>query len=357
MSETKSIIASPIKVMFTNDGVNCLAQRNRALTKYRLADGSEAYGTLMNGVEPAFLQRLLISGFVSKIEMAVDNLVAMRPRIMEFCGILGDAMLFRQFDTHMYDVLMNSDIIVQWNYQNPKNSIDYGTRISDNVLKKMLIKNKGTILDIKREILSRLRNDIVGNENLLDEEKRERFHLAGRYINSINSLMWFMLAVYHNSEEYRKLTSRIVQDLGQYIRKAEMPEYLSLLVIELIISAANINESAVRGGEAEDKPVYLTFKISKKRGTPNERSRMGLTISNEKSDFQGLQRRIDKKANIQVREKSLQEFYGGEGSEELGLYYLSYLVEACKKVDVRFDSFVSEFPNTHETFMNLVMNF
>ena len=356
MSETKSIISSPIKVMFTNDGVNCLAQRNRALTKYRLADGSEAYGTLMNGVEPAFLQRLLISGFVSKIEMAVDNLVAMRSQIMQFCLIIGDAMLFRQFDIHMYDVLMNSDIIVQWNHHNPKNSIDHGTRISDDVLKKMLIKNKGTILDIKREILSRLRNDIVGNENLLDEEKRERFHLAGRYINSINSLMWFMLAVYHNSEEYRELTSRIVQDLGQYIRKAEIPEYLSLLVIELLI-AANINESAVRGGEEEQKPMYLTFKISKKRGTPNERSRMGLTISNEKSDFQGLQRRIDKKANIQVREKSLQEFYGGEGGEELGLYYLSYLVEACKKVDVRFDSFVSEFPNTHETLMNLVMNF
>ena len=362
MSETKSIIESPVKFMFTSDGVNYFVQRNKPLSKYRLADGSEEYGFHMTDVEPESFQRILISGFVSKIEMAVDNLVAMRPHIMEFCKILGYAMLFRQFDTHMYDVLMNSDLIVHWNRQNPRRSINYGTRISDSVLQSMLIKNKQRILDIKRDILSSLRDDVVANEGLLEEEKREQFYLAGRYINSINGLMWFMLTAHHNSDEYRGLTSHIVQDLKQYIRKAQIPEYLSLLVIELIINVANIRPDPIQDElavlrTAPDKRVYVTFKISQKHGTPNERSRMQLTISNEKSEFHDLQERVDKKAHAQLREKSLQDFYGGEGDEELGLYYLSYLAEACKKVDVRFESFVNEVPNTHKTLMNLVMNF
>lgn len=362
MSEAKSIIASPIKVMFTRDGVNYFAQRNKPLTKHRLADGSEEYGIHMTGIEPESLQRILTSGFVSKIEMAVDDLAAMRPHIMEFCKILGYAMLFRQFDTHMYDVLMNSDLIVQWNRQNPRRSINYGTRISDSVLQNTLVKHKQRILDIKREILTALRNDVVENGSLLDEEKRAQFHLAGRYINSINSLMWFMLAVYRNSEGYHGLTSHIVRDLKYYIRKAEMPEYLSLLVIELIINIANIRPDPIDDElaallAAEDKRVYVMFTISQKRGTPNERSRMQLTISNEKIELQELQERVDKTTHAQLREKSLQDFYGGEGDEELGLYYLSYLAEACKKVDVRFESFVNEVPDTHETLMNLVMNF
>ena len=78
MSDTKSIIASPIKVMFTRDGVDYFAQRNKPLAKYRFADGSEEYGIHMTGIEPESLQRILTSGFVSKIEMAVDDLAAMQ---------------------------------------------------------------------------------------------------------------------------------------------------------------------------------------------------------------------------------------------------------------------------------------
>ena len=362
MSDTKAIIASPIKVMFTRDGVDYFAQRNKPLAKYRFADGSEEYGIHMTGIEPESLQRILTSGFVSKIEMAVDDLAAMRPHIMEFCKILGYAMLFRQFDTHMYDVLMNSELILQYNRQHPRSSISYGTRICDSVLRNALVQHKQRILDIKREILTSLRNDVVRNERLLDEEKREQFHLAGRYLNSINGLMWFMLAVYRNSEGYHGLTSHIIEDLKHYIRKAEMPEYLSLLVIELIINIANIHPDPIEDElaalkAAEDKRVYVMFKISRKRGTPNERSRMQLTISNEKIELQDLQDRVDKTAHAQLKERSIQDFYGGEGDQELGLYYLSYLAEACKKVDVRFESFVNEVPDTHETLMNLVMNF
>ena len=363
--QQQKIINSPIKVIFTEDGVNYFVQRNKQLAKYRLSDGSEEYGVQMAGVEPESLQRMLILGFVSKIEVAVTDLVDMRPHIMELCKMLGYAMLFRQFDTHMYDVLLTSELIQQWNRQNPRNSIDYGTKIADSVLQNMVLKNKDTVLAIKREILAKLREDIVGNKKLLDEEKREQFHLAGRYINSINNLMWFILTVYRDTEGYHKLTHKIAEGLEQYIRKAEMPEYLSLLVIELIINVANIksdpvqNElAALRMSPEDDNTVYLTFKISKKRGIPNERSRMQLTISNQKSEYQDLKDRVDKKANVQLREKSLQDFYGSEGGgEELGLYYLSYLAEACKKVDVRFESFVNEVPNTHQTLMNLVMNF
>ena len=48
-----------------------------------------------------------------------------------------------------------------------------------------------------------------------------------------------------------------------------------------------------------------------------------------------------------------------EGGEEmdLGLYYLSYLSEACEKVNVRFESNASQFRDSDLTVINLSFGF
>ncbi|HQC26048.1 MAG TPA: hypothetical protein PLU31_00200, partial [Treponemataceae bacterium] len=59
--------------------------------------------------------------------------------------------------------------------------------------------------------------------------------------------------------------------------------------------------------------------------------------------------------------KSLIDFYrelpeGQEGTD-LGLYYLSYLDEACKKVNVKFESLVNQYSSSDLTVINLILNF
>ena len=61
-----------------------------------------------------------------------------------------------------------------------------------------------------------------------------------------------------------------------------------------------------------------------------------------------------------TNKKSLIDFYrelpeGQEGTD-LGLYYLSYLDEACKKLNVRFESIVNQY-QSDLTVINLVFYF
>lgn len=62
-----------------------------------------------------------------------------------------------------------------------------------------------------------------------------------------------------------------------------------------------------------------------------------------------------------TKKRTLIDFYrelpeGQEGTD-LGLYYLSYLDDACKKVNVKFESLVNQFASNDLTVINLIFNF
>ena len=70
---------------------------------------------------------------------------------------------------------------------------------------------------------------------------------------------------------------------------------------------------------------------------------------------------INEKKSANLAKKSLIDFYreipDGQGGTDLGLYYLSYLDEACKKVNVKFESLVNQFSSSDLTVINLTFNF
>ena len=60
-----------------------------------------------------------------------------------------------------------------------------------------------------------------------------------------------------------------------------------------------------------------------------------------------------------TQRRTLIDFYRDDGQEgaDLGLYYLSYLDDACKKVDVKFESLVNQYSASGLTVINLIFNF
>ena len=47
----------------------------------------------------------------------------------------------------------------------------------------------------------------------------------------------------------------------------------------------------------------------------------------------------------------------GQEGTDLGLYYLSYLEDACKKVNIKFESIVNQSSSSDLTVINLKFNF
>ena len=76
---------------------------------------------------------------------------------------------------------------------------------------------------------------------------------------------------------------------------------------------------------------------------------------------QAKSQKTEEKKSANLAKKSLIDFYReipeGQGGTDLGLYYLSYLDEACKKVNVKFESIVNQYSASDLTVINLNFNF
>ena len=79
-------------------------------------------------------------------------------------------------------------------------------------------------------------------------------------------------------------------------------------------------------------------------------------------EFQEVKESIETKRSADLRKRSLIDFYkelpeGDEGVVDLGLYYLSYLDEECKKINVKFESLVNQYSASDLMVITLVFNF
>ena len=81
---------------------------------------------------------------------------------------------------------------------------------------------------------------------------------------------------------------------------------------------------------------------------------------NKDDEFQEVKENIETKASADTNKRTLIDFYRETpdgGGTDLGLYYLSYLDDACKKVNVKFESIVNQFSTSDLTVINLIFNF
>ena len=89
--------------------------------------------------------------------------------------------------------------------------------------------------------------------------------------------------------------------------------------------------------------------------------RLQITLYNKESEYQTIKETFEDRKSADLKKKSLQDFYKqlpeGEANTELGLYYLSYLSEACEKVNVKFESLVNQMAGSDLTVITLALSF
>ena len=169
--------------------------------------------------------------------------------------------------------------------------------------------------------------------------------------------------------------------------KTKIAEYISLMLMELIISAENLNlrneakklfpeltnpqdalldptirRRLVAELERKQELVFLSWKIggtsSASIGTSGK---LQITIYSKNEKSETVRENLNDVKNSNVGENSLIDFYKDlpEGSQDssLGMYYISYLSDACQQVNVRFESSASRFQNSDLAVINMSFMF
>jgi len=380
--EKKKILSLPLKIILTEEGSNFFIRQNKKLLKFKLADNVEEYGISLDQFTPATVQRLLLIDYISKIEISKPEFVTSRQETMDLSKLIVYSVLYRQYDSYIFHQILTSDVIKKWNRLNPANIIDEKTHINENFLRSVLKKNEKIIFAAKQEILSPLYTFINKNASLLPEEKNIQLLLSEKFMNNLRPFTWFIITKFRDADGFDSILRTIRSSLTEYMDKAKIAEYISLMLMELVVSAENTNlrkevtnmykgtvdpntvmfdpsirKKAIAELARRHELVFLSWKLGGGNSSIGTQGKLQITIFNKDDQSETVRESINDKKNADLKKKSLIDFYKEipEGEEEtnLGMYYLSYLSEACDKVNVKFESMANQFRDSDLTVINL----
>lgn len=380
--EKKNLLNLPLKIILTQEGSTFFIRQNKKLLKFKLADNVEEYGISLDEFTPATVQRLLLIDYISKIEISKPEFVTSRQETMDLSKLIVYSVLYRQYDAYIFNQILNSDVIKKWNRLNPANIIDEKTHINDNFLRNVLKKNEKIIFEAKQEILSPLYTFINKNASLLPEEKNIQLLLSEKFMNNLRPFTWFIITKFKDADGFDAILRTIRSSLTEYMDKAKIAEYISLMLMELVINAENTNlrkevknmykgtvdpntvmfdpnirKKVIAELARKHELVFLSWKLGGGSTSIGTQGKLQITLYNKDDQSESVKDNINDKKNADLKKKSLIDFYKeipeGEEDTNLGMYYLSYLSEACEKVNVKFESMANQFRDSDLTVINL----
>jgi len=368
-SGKKPVIDLTPQVILTDDGVSFFMDKGHKLSKLTMADGSEQYGVKLAKITPNSFQHMIRIGYLARLEIVRSEFTSVRSDLMDLSKLIVFGFLYKQFDQVLFDLLISSSMIKDWNRANPGNIIDEQTKINDSYLNTVLSQNAAQVKSIRKAIVSPLLKNIASDPSLQADEKNIMIFLADRFLDHARPFIWFILTRFSSDMEHKELIEQTRKQLELYIRRSRIADYLTLLLMELAISAETLNMMSFAErvyGEGTDVQKVI-FDPAKRETLAKamEKSKVDLTIAwrvgNPSSVSIGTEKKLEliiynrEAEYLELKEKveekmksgsgiSLGQFYksSSTGNAEMGLLYLGYLQEECDKVGMRFTSRVGE---------------
>ncbi|MBN2656629.1 MAG: hypothetical protein JXR86_06185 [Spirochaetales bacterium] len=348
-----------------------------------MADDTIQYGVSFSEVAPPAVQHMMLLGYIERIEIERVEFTSKRSELVDLTKILVYGNFYRQFDEEVSDAILHSSLVKTWNRNNPSNIIDEKTVVNESYIENLLQSG-----DVKKQILKEIASSIALNikrdDKLLNEEKRIKLFLIERFVDGIRPVCWFVLHRFRNENSYDDVIKDISAILELYLDRSTIGEYLSMVIMELLTSGENSNLKAYvndvyKGQISQQKLMFdpetrkqLFSEMERKKlflslgwaiGNPNSTSigtsnRLKILIYSKGQVFDNMKDMIDE-SNTQQKGKNISDFYDQVGgmTTELGLNYINYLDDACKKVGIRFKPLVYQIRNNSNSVICLDFHF
>ena len=385
-SSKKFIIELPLKVILTENGASNFMSHNKKLIRFRLADNVDEYGISMNKFSPQSLQSMILVDYISKIEISMSEFVSSRQEVMDLSKVIVFSILYKQFDRDVYASLIQCECVRKHNRANPSKLIDEQTKMSDRQLRATLQNKESIIQATRKNILDPIWKSIMSNKDYSAEEKNIYLLMSEKFLNRLGLMNWYILTLFCKSDGANEMFIAIRNLLNSYMEKSKVAEYISVMIMELALNNENTNirkeartmyqgiddiDSLIFDPEIRSKIVaelqrkhelvFLSWKLGGGSSSIGKQGRLSITLYNKDDEFQEVKENIDNAESSNTAKRTLIDFYrelpeGQEGTD-LGLYYLSYLDDACKKVNVKFESLVNQFAASDLTVITLNFNF
>ena len=370
----KQLISLPLKFVFTDAGSSALLRQNVRINRLKMGDQTDDYGIFVDKVTPDFLQRMIMMNYISKIEVSGVDPTESRTDIIELSKLIVLSILYKNFADVSLEQLLASTPVKQWNHLNPSLVIDDKTQFKEGLLQSFIDRHSGELAEIQQELLDPVVRNINTDTGLQQDEKEHRQNLLRIFLSSVYPLAWFAVLKFRNTREYPFLLRTVRLCLVESLKKTNVAEFASLMLMELASNIVNLNiqKEAKRmfGNENLDikqmlmdpkwrlpvieslrkKNNLLTFSWKLGGGGTSlikgARGRFQVVLYDQDINYIATRDSVAQSKTADVKRFNLSEFYKklhDSGNDlDLGMFYLSFLDEACSNMGIKFESAVNQ---------------
>ena len=385
-SEKRSNIKLPLIITFTDEGVLFFRNHNKKLIKKRLSNNTLAYGMSLEEFSASSIQNMIVANYISRVELSRTAFTAKRSEIMDISKLIFYGILYRRFTKIITKRFLGTLFVKSWNRTNPTKIMDENTVLNNTFGASIPTLNKDLIDQIKNKIIESAVISLPGLNDLTDEEIVKTKQTGVKFLNNLNSLLWYILSVSQGSQDYIQLHNDTIKILIKYLKKSRIAEYLSLMIMEFAINAeisqlkklskrlyknkidfgriihnTTIRNELIRFLESKNEFLTLSWKIRGNANSIGTENKLQIMIYNKDNEYKKLKQKIVDQKTVDINKKSLIDFYQ-DGSEDefnsdLGLHYLSYMQEACKEQQIYFDSHMDQVTDSDLNIITLSLLF
>jgi len=380
-----SIIQLPVHLTLTDEGEYFFNQRHRT-AEYMKGQGQVDPGSLVLQTYSAkTLQRLVYAGYISRLEVARSDFTSKRSEIMDLAKLIAYGVLFKEYSVKLAKAMKEVPVVVQWNRKNPARALNTHTILQNQKSdeQSQQFEKVRAVFTLVIEEIFRLHSSEVGS---LSEEERNLLQLkAENFLEQLNPIFWVLLARERGNANFARTIEAFEGVVWSYLAKTNIADYLSLLVLELAtLSQKSLMQTAVdtylKGRvdldhflknkedrlkvletmEAHNEKATISWRIQGRHGTITETNPFQIIFFNRSVKADSVRREIEDKKHLETQGKDLSEFYSqlpGGQEDELGMFYLTYLQEECRRQGTLFDSYVNHIEQHDLSFITLAMRF
>ncbi len=375
----------PLSLTLTDDGkyfFNSRPAAGNAAREYRFIGDSMRLDTYAAKT----LQRLVYAGYVSDIETVRTNFTSKRAELMDVSKLISYGILYKKFAMAVGRELNDNSVVVAWNRRNPHKALNEESIVNAGT-QAARIRDNELLQEIKRQIIDTTVEELLRSDPRVSAEEEETSrYKAELFIESINPLLWMLLARVKSTSEYTATESQIRDLLKHYLERTSIADYLSLLIIELVtvtetslvkkgvgryydehvdprelMMNREVRDFILRKMEQENYSASLAWRIQGKKSGFSGANALQILLYNRILESESVKHEIEEKKRVKTKGKGLADFYAGSGGGEdengLGMYYLTYLQEVCNDQGVRFDSYVNNLTEHDLTLITLSVKF
>lgn len=353
----------PTRLVLTDSGTSYFLLQKRRLQRIRMLDNSVEYGLQLQDYSAPVLQKLVCENMVRKLELPVADAVKQRQAVIDYTKLLVYGLLYRNSADRARSLVAGSELARKWNSAYPRSPLlpegVFSSEATASQVAKVLRAKAPAVKKLKAILVEQVRTQFFASDYAvsaqLNRDEREKINTtAQRFVDEIGPELWFLWLYFVNDPASQGVMASVAKMLAISLERASVADYLALMLMELMVRIRNEHGDQVQQ-DGQGTTTYLVTQLSYPASRRANRARIHLIIATEAGRFHALKTDMD---NVDANQRSTLEQFSkaaSAGEADLGMYYMSFLQEACNRFGIHFESFASG--DRRAGLVNLVLTF